>query len=188
MTAPLAYLSHVVLQCIDFDAMVDFHTRVIGFHLSDIGEARGQRMAFLSLDPSLEHHQLALATGRTAGTGGALHHVAFGVRSLAELNERHQHLQHNGVRGIELWTHASMLSVYYRDIEDNRLEFFLETPYYVKQPVAEQIDVDLAAPEAEVFGAIARKYGADPSFEPMSAWKQRAAMARAAAHGPALSN
>jgi len=178
MPTPRAYLSHIVLQCFDFDAMVDFYTRVIGFHLSDIGEARGQRMAFLSLDPSAEHHQVALATGRKEGEGGALHHLAFGVRSLAELNERHEHLKRNDVKGIELWTHASMLSVYYRDPENNRLEFFLETPYYVKQPVALALDVDLTAPQDEVFRVIASKFGADPSFGLMSEWKQRTARQR----------
>src|SRR5262245_27931391 len=178
MPAPRAYLSHIVLQCFDFDTMVDFYTRVIGFHLSDIGEARGQRMAFLSLDPSLEHHQVALASGRREGEGGSFHHAAFGVRSLAELHERHEHLKRNSVKGIELWTHASMLSVYYRDPENNRLEFFLETPYYVKQPVALTLDVDLAAPQDEVFRVIARKFGADPSFGLMSEWKQRAARLR----------
>lgn len=181
MPTPRAYLSHVVLQCFDFDAMVDFYTRTIGFYLSDIGEARGQRMAFLSLDPSLEHHQVALATGRRPGEGGAFHHLAFGVRSLAELHERHEHLKRNAVKGIELWTHASMLSVYYRDVENNRLEFFLETPYYVKQPVALTLDVDLSAPQDEVFGEIARRFGADPSFGLMSEWKERAALRRAQA-------
>ena len=178
MPQPRAYLSHVVLQCSDLDAMLDFYTRVLGFHLSDFGEARGQRMAFITLDPALEHHQVALVSGRKQGEGGALHHLAFGVRSLPELNERHEQLKRHRVQGIELWTHASMLSVYYRDPENNRLEFFLETPVYVKQPVAEMLDVDLAASEEEVFGLIERKYGADPSFGRMSDWKERAARLR----------
>lgn len=178
MTTPKAYLSHIVLQCFDFDPMLDFYTRVVGFHLSDLGEARGQRMAFLTLDPGLEHHQLALADGRKVGDGGALHHAAFGVRSLPELNERHERLKSQGVKGIELWTHATMLSVYYRDPEENRMEFFLETPFYVKQPVAQTLDVDLAAPEAEVFRLIREKYEGHPGFGPMSDWKKRAVLER----------
>lgn len=178
MTAPKAYLSHIVLQCFDFDAMVDFYTRTVGFHLSDLGEARNQRMAFLTLDPALEHHQLALADGRKVGSGGALHHAAFGVRSLPELHERHERLKSQGVNGIELWTHATMLSVYYRDPEDNRMEFFLETPFYVQQPVAETLDVDLAAPEVEVFGLIRANYANHPGFGPMSEWKKRAVLER----------
>lgn len=179
MPTPKSYLSHIVIQCFDFERMLDFYTRVLGFHASDVGEARGQRMAFLTLDPSIEHHQLALATGRKgAGESGALHHAAFGVRSLKELSGRLEHLRRNDVQGIELWTHASMLSVYYRDPENNRMEFFMETPYYVRQPIAETLDVDISQDEATVWKAIESKYGAEPSFQLMSEWKKAAARQR----------
>lgn len=177
MPTPKSYLSHIVIQCFDFPKMLDFYTRVLGFHLSDIGGARGQQMAFLTLDPSLEHHQIALATGRTV-QGGGLHHVAFGVHSLKDLNGRLQHLRAQEVNGIELWTHASMLSVYYRDPEDNRLEFFMETPYYVKQPIAETLDVDISAEDAVVWKAIEDKYGKDPSFKLMAEWKRATVLER----------
>jgi len=36
-----ASISHVVLYCYDFKRMLDFYTTVLGFHLSDIGRARG---------------------------------------------------------------------------------------------------------------------------------------------------
>lgn len=179
MSTPKSYLSHIVIQCFDFPKMVDFYTNVLGFHLSDIGGARGQQMAFLTLDPSLEHHQIALATGRTV-EGGGLHHAAFGVHSLKELNDRLRHLREHEVDGIELWTHASMLSVYYRDPENNRLEFFMETPYYVKQPIAEALDVDIGAEEAVVWKAIEDKYRNDPSFKLMSEWKRDTVRAREA--------
>lgn len=177
MPTPKSYLSHIVMQCFDFERMLDFYTGVLGFHSSDVGEARGQRMAFLTLDPSLEHHQLALATGRK-GDSGSLHHVAFGVHSLKELNERLEHLRKHDVQGIELWTHASMLSVYYRDPEDNRMEFFMETPYYVSQPIAETLDVDISQDDATVWKAIEDKYGSDPSFQLMSEWKKNAVRTR----------
>lgn len=180
MTTPKCYLSHIVIQCFDFRKMVDFYTGTLGFHLSDIGVARGHEMAFLTLDPSVEHHQIALASGRK-GEGGGLHHVAFGVRSLKDLNGRLVHLRERGVGGIELWTHASMLSVYYRDPENNRLEFFLETPFYVRQPVAETLDVDLGADEATVWEVIAAKFRHDPSFRPMADWKRETAQLRDAA-------
>ena len=177
MPTPRSYLSHIVIQCFDFPKMVDFYTKVLKFHLSDIGEARGQQMAFLTLDPALEHHQLALATGRK-GEGGGLHHAAFGVRSLKELNQRLEQLRADDVKGIELWTHASMLSVYYRDPENNRLEFFMETPYYVRQPVAEALDVDISQDEAVVWKAIADKYADNPTFKTMAEWKQAASKQR----------
>ncbi|MES2183129.1 MAG: VOC family protein [Pseudomonadota bacterium] len=180
MATPKAYLSHIVIHCFDFPKMVDFYTGVLGFHLSDIGQARGNDMCFLTLDPSLEHHQIALVSGRQGPSeGGTLNHIAFGVDTLADLHGRHEHLKHHGVQGIELWTHASMISVYYRDPENNRLEFFLETPYYVRQPVALALDIDLAGDEADVFRVIEQKYGQDPSFRPMSEWKAEAVKKRA---------
>jgi catechol 2,3-dioxygenase len=100
------------------------------------------------------------------------------VRSLKDLNERLQHLRKNNVDGIELWTHASMLSVYYRDPENNRLEFFMETPYYVQQPVAEALDVDIGADESVVWEAIADKFRGNPGFQPMVQWKRETALAR----------
>jgi len=178
MPNPKSYLSHIVIQCFDFERMLNFYTGVLNFYASDVGEARGQRMAFLTLDPSIEHHQLALATGRQGAESGSLHHVAFGVRTLKELNERLEHLRRNDVQGIELWTHASMLSVYYRDPENNRMEFFMETPYYVRQPIAETLDVDISQDEATVWKAIEDRYGADPSFQLMADWKKAAVRKR----------
>jgi catechol 2,3-dioxygenase len=100
------------------------------------------------------------------------------VRTLKELNERLEHLRRNDVQGIELWTHASMLSVYYRDPENNRMEFFMETPYYVRQPIAETLDVDISQDEATVWKAIEDRYGADPSFQLMADWKKAAVRKR----------
>ena len=59
-----ASISHVVLYCYDFKRMLDFYTNVLGFHLSDIGRARGNDICFLTLDPETDHHQVALASGR----------------------------------------------------------------------------------------------------------------------------
>ena len=169
-----AYLSHIVIYCYDFGKMLDFYTKVLGFHLSDVGRARGNDICFLTFDPEADHHQLALAGGRTGPKeGGALNHVAFRVRSLAELRRRHQSLQQAGVSGIELITHVSWFSIYYRDVENNRLEFFWDTPYYVHQPVVEPLDVSLSASDEEIHRAITGKYGADPSFKTMREWKDK---------------
>ncbi|MGH8699360.1 MAG: VOC family protein, partial [Burkholderiales bacterium] len=141
-----ATISHVVLYCYDFKRMLDFYTGVLGFHLSDLGRARGNDICFLTLDPETDHHQVALASGRQGPKeAGALNHVAFRVKSLAELRRRHATLKQAGVDGVELITHGSWLSVYYRDVEGNRLEFFRDTPYYVRQPVVEPLDIDLNA-------------------------------------------
>lgn len=177
-------VSHVVLYCYDFKRMLEFYTKTLGFHLSDIGRARGNDICFLTLDPETDHHQVALASGRQGPReAGALNHVAFRVASLAELRRRHESLKRAGVEGVELITHGSWLSVYYRDLEGNRLEFFCDTPYYVRQPVVEPLDIALEASEAEAWRAIETKYGRDPSFKPMAEWKAEAAKAKADASG-----
>jgi len=173
-----ARISHVVIFCFDFPKMLDFYTGVLGFHLSDKGEARGNDICFLTLDPEADHHQLALASGRTGPReGGALNHVAFRVGSLAELRRRHQALTRAGVTGIEPITHASWLSVYYRDPENNRLEFFWDTPWYVAQPIVEPLD--LSRSDDEILSAIVAEYGHRPEFKPMAEWKAEAAKALA---------
>ncbi|MSQ73047.1 MAG: hypothetical protein EXR27_17420 [Betaproteobacteria bacterium] len=60
-----ARISHIVIFCCDFRRMLTFYTSVLGFHLSDIGKARGNDICFLTLDPETEHHQIALASGRS---------------------------------------------------------------------------------------------------------------------------
>jgi hypothetical protein len=64
--------------------------------------------------------------------------------------------------------------MYFRDIEGNRLEFFCDTPYYVRQPIVEPLDIPLDVPEADAWRAIEAKYGRDPSFKPMADWKAEA--------------
>ncbi len=184
MNRPRVAVSHVVLFCYDFKRMLEFYTTVLGFQLSDIGRARGNDICFLTLDPETDHHQIALASGRQGPKeAGALNHVAFRVGSLAELRKRHEGLKQAGVDSVELITHGSWLSVYYRDVEGNRLEFFWDTPYYVRQPIVEPLDIDLNASEEEAWRAIEAKYGRDPGFKPMAEWKAEAARAKSDATG-----
>jgi hypothetical protein len=43
-----AYLSHIVIFCFDFEKVLDFYTKKIGAHLSDIGIAQGNRICFMT--------------------------------------------------------------------------------------------------------------------------------------------
>jgi len=168
-----ATLSHVVLYCFDFDKMIDFYTSVLGFHLSDKGEARGSQMCFMTLNPEADHHMLALVAGRT-GTGEekVINHISFRVDSLAELRNRHALLTAAGVKNIEPITHGSWLSVYYRDIENNRLEFFFDTPWYVRQPTVRPLDLSLS--DDEIMRSTVAEFGETPEFKMMEDWKAQA--------------
>ena len=63
-------ISHVVINCFDFQKMVEYYTNTLGFFLSDIGKAGASDICFLTFDPEAEHHQLALMGGREGPAGG----------------------------------------------------------------------------------------------------------------------
>ena len=71
-------------------------------------------------------------------------------------------------------THGNAVSIYFRDPEGNRLEVFMDTPWYCEQPLREPID--LSQPDDAILAraeAIARSR---PRFQPRAEW--RAEMAR----------
>ncbi len=175
MRAPSAAISHVVLYVYDFPLMRDFYTDVMGFHLSDTGRARGTDICFLTLDPGLDHHQLALAGGRTGPRdGGSLNHVAFRLGSLADLRWRYERLMaEDAVSDVDPVSHGSWLSVYYRDPENNRMEFFFDTPWYMKQPIVDSFDFSLS--DEEILRVTEQTYRDTECFRPMSEWRAEAA-------------
>ena len=55
-------------------------------------------------------------------------------------------------------THGNAVSIYFRDPEGNRIEVFMDTPWYCEQPLREPIDLDRS--DAEVLAqaeALARQ-------------------------------
>ena len=46
-----AVISHVVINCFDFAAMVAYYTKTLGFYLSDIGKIGETELCFLTFDP-----------------------------------------------------------------------------------------------------------------------------------------
>ncbi len=183
MPAQSGAISHVVLYVYDFPVMKDFYTNVLGFHLSDMGRARGNDICFLTLDPELDHHQIALAGGRTGPRdAGSLNHVAFRVGSLADLRRRYEQLMaEDAVTAVDPVTHGSWLSVYYRDPENNRMEFFCDTPWYMKQPIIDSLDFSLS--DEEILHVTEETYRDTEGFRPMSEWRAEAVRNVAADEG-----
>ena len=180
MPAQSGAISHVVLYVYDFPMMKDFYTNVLGFHLSDIGRGRGNDICFLTLDPGLDHHQIALAGGRKGPRdAGSLNHVAFRLGSLADLRRRYEQLMaEDAVTDVDPVTHGSWLSVYYRDPENNRMEFFWDTPWYVKQPIIDSLDFSLS--NEEILRVTEETYSGHEGFRPMSEWRAEAVRSVAA--------
>src|SRR4051794_20798541 len=102
---PNAQLSHVGFIVRDLDGMIAFYQRVLGMVLTDRGAySRGGHIAFLSRDPR-EHHQVVLATGRSAEMRTTINQISFIVEELEELRSFHALLVDENVAGLEPRNH-----------------------------------------------------------------------------------
>ncbi len=154
----------------DLARMEEFYTRVLGFIVTDRGPLGSASLVFLSRNPS-EHHQIVLVSGRPAAEGfNPINQVSFRVDNLAGLREMHRRLQKEGVKELAPVSHGNALSVYFRDPEGNRLELFIDTPWYVEQPV--RVPIDLTPPEAEIWRWAELDARSRPGFRPVEEWRK----------------
>jgi catechol 2,3-dioxygenase-like lactoylglutathione lyase family enzyme len=140
-------LGHVGLYCNDLGKMRDFYTRVLGLTISDENLDRG--ICFLSAAPEVEHHELALVQAKEpAQKTHNVQQVSFKVKSLADVRAFYHRLLDAGTKIDRTVTHGIACSVYFYDPEDNRIELYYTTPFQVRQPLGEHIDLD--QPDAEL--------------------------------------
>ena len=166
---PAFSFSHMGLYVTDTARMEDFYTRVMGFAVTDRGNLGSIQIVFLSRDPK-EHHQIILATGRPGGGGfNPINQISFRMADFAGLREMHRRLEKEGVRELAPVSHGNALSVYFPDPEGNRIELFVDTPWYVQQPVRLARDMKLSDAELWKWAeAEARKL---PEFQPVEQWR-----------------
>jgi hypothetical protein len=91
------------------------------------------------------------------------------MADLAGLREMHRRLEREGVAELAPVSHGNALSVYFKDPEGNRIELFVDTPWYVEQPV--RVPLDLKLPEAEIWAWAERDARARPGFRPAEQWR-----------------
>lgn len=118
-------LSHVVLYVNDLDKMVAFYQDVLG--LVKYHEHPG-RMVFMTPDPEIDDHQLALAKGRE-GDAKIIAHIAWRVETPADVKEYYERFKALGVPIHHCVSHAyvemgNTVSCYFLDPEGNRLEVY----------------------------------------------------------------
>ncbi len=143
------HFSHMGLVVKDIAMMEDFYTRVIGFERTDGGRTgQGVTMIFMTLDPR-EHHQVFLVEGRPddlptntiiPGGGAVLHHMAFRVGSLGDLQRMYRRIAAESDRKIMTGTHGVCWTMYTTDPEGNGIEFFADSPWYITQPFLKPMD------------------------------------------------
>jgi len=178
MTAtPKISISHVVLHCFDVEGMVDFYKNVVGLHQTDRitmggGEYEGASLVFFSSDPR-DHHQLALAPGRTAERDAVLlHQISFRHDSLDRLRALRDAVHVNNGADVEQVDHGTHWSIYFHDPEENYIEAFVDTPWYV-EPHYHALDLSLS--DEEIAEATRNRIKDRPEFKPISQWREELA-------------
>ncbi|HYY62641.1 MAG TPA: VOC family protein [Burkholderiales bacterium] len=178
MSTPAFSFSHMGMFVGDLARMQDFYTRVLGFTVTDEGEMetpRGQLgFVFLSRNPR-EHHQIVLATGKPERLSfNPINQISFRMAEFKGLREMYRRLVAEEVAELYPVSHGNALSVYFHDPEANRIELFVDTPWYVRQPL--RIPMDMRLSDEELWSWAEREASKHPGFKPVDEW--RAEMAR----------
>jgi len=174
MTHPLAHrhslvFSHMGFYVRDLERMARFYREVMCFFETDRGDLGPVQLVFLSRDPS-EHHQLVLASGRPHDLAfSVINQISLRVPDLATLRAVRDRVQADpGVTELLCATHGNAVSIYFRDPEGNRLEVFLDMPWYCEQPLREPIDLD--QPDAAVMAQAEALARSRPRFQSRADW------------------
>jgi len=170
---PTLSFSHVGIFVRDVPRMEDFYTRVMGFAVTDRGELDTPRgrvfIVFLTRDPR-EHHQIILASGRPAELPfNPINQISFRMGDFAGLREMYRAIQGEAVTEVSPVSHGNALSVYFRDPEGNRLELFVDTPWYVDQPM--RIPMDMSLSDAALWKWAEETARALPGYQPVEQWR-----------------
>jgi catechol 2,3-dioxygenase len=132
--------SHLGIFVSDLAKMSAFYRQGLQFTQTDTGDLGAVQLVFLSRDPQ-EHHQIVLATGRPENMPfNVVNQISFRVPDLPTLRAFHSRTLAHGAWDMHTVTHGNAISIYCRDPEGNRLEIFMDTPWYCDQPLREAID------------------------------------------------
>lgn len=162
--------SHMGFYVRDLARMARFYKDVMCFFQTDSGDLGPVQLIFLSRDPS-EHHQIVLATGRPADLPfNVINQISLRVPDLAALREVQRRVTADpDVTDFVSATHGNAISLYFRDPEGNRLEVFLDTPWYCEQPLREPID--LSQSDEAVMLAAETLARSRPKFRSRARWQ-----------------
>jgi len=155
-------LSHVVLYVNDLDKMAAFYRDVLG--LIKYREHPG-RMVFMTPDPEIDDHQIALAKGRQ-GEAKIIGHIAWRVETPADVKAFYERFKAERVPIDHCVSHAyeemgNTVSCYFLDPEGNCLEIYALVPERDKARINRTLDLDKSVEEI-----IAQASGLVPTAAP----------------------
>jgi len=150
MTTSPTRLSHVVLKSHDPKALMEWYCDALG------GRIIFDSPFFVFMTYDEEHHRVAamLSDQPPAKGGNGLMHLAFGFDDVDQLLDHYQRLAAGGTKPATGVHHGPTISLYYKDPDDNVVEFFIDTmpqdeatefmmgPVYAANPVGYEIDAE----------------------------------------------
>ena len=165
--------AHFGIFVFDLDRMVDFYTTVFRLTITDegLGKNFGNRLVFMSASED-QHHHLVLSEGRSPQSPvSTVMQLSFLVPNLEELRLNRALAVAQGATELRPMNHGNAWSLYYFDPEGNRVEVYLDTPYYVAQPYGAPLDLE--ASEAGLLDQTHQMVKDDPSFMPLEQWQAK---------------
>lgn len=127
-------ISHFGIRTTQFEAMVSWYTRVLDASV----QFRNEWAAFLTFDQ--EHHRLVIwsdeATEKKSPNASGFEHICFSLSGFDDLASTYSRL-----KGLEVLpslpvNHRFTTSLYYRDPEDNEIEFSVDN--YADSAIADE--------------------------------------------------
>lgn len=149
--------------------MTRFYADTLGMTVTDQGQLGDVVLVFLSTAPE-EHHELVLANGRPSRVDfNVVNQISYRAGSLGDLKSLHARLVASPASDIRPADHGIAWSVYCRDPEGNRIEVFVDSPWYVHQPVSVPFDID--ASETEIVRTSEAMCRDLPGFTTRETWQ-----------------
>ena len=170
--------THIGIYVHDIDAMAAFYKKFMEFTETDRGELVDEtgnptRIVFLSRDPD-EHHQIVLVAGRPKTLEfNPINQISLKADSIETLQVFHRGLKTAPVSDVAPVTHGNALSVYFRDPEGNRLEVYIDMPWYVSQPC--RVAAPMELPAEDLMKWVETHARTLPGFRPRAEWRQEMA-------------
>lgn len=165
----IASIGHVGVHVRDLRASVPFYRDVLGLTVTDDDREHG--LVFMSSRPDVEHHELLLCEGRTAGSDERwLQQVSWRCDSLDDVVAFHARFLEQGIEVQYTVTHGNAVGVYFYDPDGNRCEVYWATGLMARQ--AFLVRLDLTRPAEELLAEVQRlvdEHGIDGYIEPAPA-------------------